>query len=35
MAAAGWFSPMEIVSERADRAFVETLRRRFPRPQVG
>jgi hypothetical protein len=29
------FSPLEIVSTRADRAFVEALRRRFPRPQEG
>ncbi len=28
------FSPMEIVSPRADQAFVDALRRRFPRPQT-
>lgn len=25
------FSPLEMISQRADRAFMETLRRRFPR----
>ncbi len=29
------YSPVEIVSPRADRALVETLRRRFPRRRAG
>ena len=28
------YSPLEMVSERADRAFVAALRQRFPRPQA-
>lgn len=29
------FSPLEIISQRADTAFVEVLHRRFPRPQAS